>query len=82
MSPRQIPKHLGEKLRAIRESKRWSLERMADAVGETSVSRRTRVFEWEQGIRQPDLSILLKYAQLVGVSTDILINDNVRLDLP
>ncbi len=77
----RIPERLGEKLRAIREHKGWTLDQMAAAVGRTDTGRRSRVYEWEQGIRQPDLQSLLAYAQLVGVSTDVLINDETKLEL-
>lgn len=76
---REIPLRLGTKLRAIRLHLGYTLEQMADAVGKTGASRRTRVHEWETGKRQPDLSCLLAYAQLANVSTDVLIDD--RLDL-
>lgn len=75
MAPKPIPERLGEKLKAIRESQGWSLDQMAEAVGRTESSRRTRVYEWETGARQPDLPALLVYARLVGVSTDVLIDD-------
>lgn len=81
MAAKPIPKRLGEKLRMIRESRGWSLDQMAEAVGKTGRSRRTRVYEWETGIRQPDLPALLAYAQLVGVSTDVLIDDDLDLHL-
>ena len=76
---REIPKRLGEKLQAIRLSKGWTLEQMAQAVGRTDASRRSRVWEWEQGMRQPDYASLLNYARLAGVSTDELIDDEVRV---
>ena len=78
---RDIPKRLGEKLQAIRLHKGWTLEQMAREIGRTDVSRRSRVWEWEQGIRQPDYASLLTYARLVGVSTDDLIDDEVELSL-
>jgi transcriptional regulator with XRE-family HTH domain len=78
---REMPKRLGEKLRAIRLHKGWTLEQMAEAVGRTDTSRRSRVWEWEQGVRQPDYASLLTYARLVGVSTDDLIDDGIELDL-
>jgi transcriptional regulator with XRE-family HTH domain len=81
MMPRQSPERLGDKLRAIREHKGWTLDKMAKAVGRTEASRRARVFEWEEGVRQPDLPTLLAYAQIVGISTDVLIDDDVELDL-
>ena len=78
---REIPRRLGEKLQAIRQHKGWTLEQMAEAVGRTDVSRRSRVWEWEQGMRQPDYASLLTYARLIGVSTDDLIDDEVELSL-
>lgn len=81
MVPKATPKRLGEKLKAIREHRRWTLDEMAEAVGRKSVSRRARVYEWETGARQPDLLTLLAYARLAGVSTDVLIDDNLDLDL-
>lgn len=81
MSPKAIPTRLSEKLHRIREARNWSLDQMAEAVGRTEVSRRTRVYEWETGVRQPDLPTLLAYARLVGVSTDVLIDDTLELEV-
>lgn len=39
-----------------------------------------RILEYETGKGEPPLPILLKYARLVGISTDVLIDD--ELDLP
>jgi transcriptional regulator with XRE-family HTH domain len=77
----QRPRKLGDKLRAIRKHKRWTLDRMAEMVGRTDIGRRSRVYEWEQGIRRPDLKSLLAYARLIDVSTDILIDDELELKL-
>ena len=81
MTPREIPKKLGEKLKAIRLHLGYTMDQMAEAVGKTGKSRRTRVYEWENGIRQPDLVCLLAYARLAGVSTDVLIDDDRELEL-
>ena len=80
MTSKPIPRRLGEKLRMIRKSRGWSLDRMAEAVGKTQRSRRARVYEWETGTRQPDLPALLAYARLAGVSTDVLIDDELNLE--
>jgi transcriptional regulator with XRE-family HTH domain len=79
MIAKRIPKRLGEKLKLIREYKGWTLEQMADVVGKTGQSRRTRVYEWENGIRQPDLLVLLEYARMIEISTDDLIDDEIDL---
>ena len=76
MSPRDIPKYLGQKLNSIRSNKGYTLDEMAEALGMKAKSRRSRVFEWEKGTRQPSLRILLQYAKIAGVSTDKLIDDN------
>ena len=41
---------------------------------------RSSVSGYELGTREPSLPILLKYARCVGISTDVLIDD--ELDLP
>lgn len=79
--PKQSPKRLGDKLRAIRRDRGWTLDQMAEAVGRRESSRRARVYEWELSIREPDLPTLLAYAEIAGVSTDVLIDDEVELTL-
>ncbi|MCP4542419.1 MAG: helix-turn-helix transcriptional regulator [Chloroflexi bacterium] len=81
MNPKQIPKRLGEKLRMIREHQGWTLDQMAEELGKISSSRRTRVYEWENGDRQPDLPTLLAYARLVNVPVETLIDDEMDLHL-
>lgn len=76
-----IPNHLGKKLRKIREFKGLTLDEMAKLLGRKEKSRRARIYEWEIGKRTPDLPTLLKYAKVVNVSTDILIDDNKKLSL-
>jgi len=81
MAAKPIPKRLGEKLRMIREHQGWTLDQMAAAVGKTGPSRRTRVYEWEHGDRQPDLVTLLAYARLANVPVETLIDDKIDLQL-
>jgi transcriptional regulator with XRE-family HTH domain len=38
-----------------------------------------RLSEYESGIREPDLLVLLRYARLAHVSVDVLIDDELRL---
>ena len=78
-SPRPKPKYLGKKLRAIRLKKLGlSQTEMSKALG-LKVDY-SAVSQYELGSREPPLPVLLKYARLVGVSTDVLIDD--KLDLP
>lgn len=79
MTPKGIPQKLGPKLKSIRLHLGYTLEQMAETVGKAGSSRRTRVYEWEAGKRQPDLTCLLAYARLAGVSTDVLIDDASNL---
>lgn len=81
MSSSKIPGKLSTKLKRIRLHLGYTLEEMADAVGKEGVSRRSRVHEWEKGTREPDLSCLLAYARLSGVSTDELLDDAVEMNL-
>lgn len=76
---RPRPKYLGKKLRLIRTN--------LLGVSQTEMSKRlglkvdySAVSQYELGTREPPLPILLKYARLVGISTDVLIDD--KLDLP
>ena len=72
------PARLSEKLVQIRVTLGLSqneLIRRLD-VGLTQ----NRISEYEIGKGEPPLPVLLRYARLVGVSTDVLIDD--ELDLP
>ena len=71
--------NLGSKLKTIRERLGYTQEEMAQAVGKAGTSRRSRVHEWEKGLREPDLSCLLAYARLVGISTDDLLDDDIEI---
>jgi len=73
--------NLGAKLKTIRERLGFTQEEMAEAVGKEGVSRRSRVHEWEKGLREPNLSCLLAYARLIGISTDDLLDDDVEIKL-
>ena len=72
------PKYLGKKLKAIRERLELSQVGMADALGFDTVHP-TNISGYERGLREPPYPVLLKYAKLVNVSTDVLIDDKVRL---
>ncbi len=85
--PHQIPppddvkiERLGEKLRAIRQRSGLTLDQMGTALGRTEDARRSRVREWEIGRRIPDLFTIVRYARFAGISTDVLLDDD--LDLP
>ncbi|PJF33578.1 MAG: hypothetical protein CUN57_01785 [Phototrophicales bacterium] len=81
MPKRAIPVKLGQKLWRIRTHFGFTLEQMANAIGLKNPSRRSRIHEWEAGKRQPDLTSLLRYARVAGITTDVLIDDEIELDL-
>lgn len=80
-SPRPCPRRLAEKLYQVRARLELSQEQMAKAltIAESPVHA-GNISRFEQGTREPSLLVILRYAQLAGISTDVLINDD--LDLP
>jgi transcriptional regulator with XRE-family HTH domain len=72
------PKHLGKKLRQIREILELSQVGMAEALGFPTVHP-TNISGYETAKREPPYPVLLKYARLVGVSTDVLIDDKLEI---
>ena len=78
---RPQPAHLGRKLLQIRRSLDLSQEQMAERLDtKESPVYPTHISEFERGKREPSLLVLLRYARLAGVSSDVLIDDD--LDLP
>jgi transcriptional regulator with XRE-family HTH domain len=77
---REKPKRLAEKLRAIREKLGISQSELLKRLGAEDRMAYHRISEFESGKGEPSLIVLLEYARLVGVSTDVLIDD--KLDLP
>jgi transcriptional regulator with XRE-family HTH domain len=75
---RYRPQRLAAKLRQIRQSLGLSQSQLARliSVGVTTA----RISEYENGVREPPLMVLLAYGYLVGISTDDLIDDGI--DLP
>lgn len=80
-SHRPRPARLGEKLRQIRASLDLTLEQMIERLDyKDSPLYPTNISGMERGEREPPLLLLLAYARLIGISTDVLIDDT--LDLP
>jgi len=79
-SHRPRPARLGEKLRQIRASLDLTLEQMIERLDyKASPIYPTNISGMERGEREPPLSLLLAYARLVGISTDVLIDDELEL---
>jgi transcriptional regulator with XRE-family HTH domain len=76
---RQKPSRLAEKLLRIRQALGLSQNEMIRRLGLEGVITQSRISGYELGTREPSLPTLLKYARLVGVSTDILIDDDLNL---
>lgn len=77
---RPQPLRLPAKLLHIRLSLELTQEQMARRV-ETKRSPvyPTHISEFERGLREPSLLVLLQYARLTGISTDALIDDDLSL---
>jgi len=76
---RPRPEKLPEKLRIVRERLGLSQNEIVEALGEKGEMFRSTISAFERGTREPSLLILLRYARLIGVSTDILIDDEMDL---
>ena len=74
------PKRLAEKLRQVREALGLSQTELLRRLGFEEIIAYHRISNYELGTGEPPLPILLAYARLAGVSTDVLIDD--ELDLP
>ncbi len=77
---RQRPERLAEKLLQIRLALGLSQSELLRRLGLEDAISYKKVSDYERGQREPSLIILLEYARVAGVSTDVLIDD--RLDLP
>lgn len=73
---RESPRKLAKKLRQIRLSLGLSQGDMAKRV---DLKERAAISGYELGTREPPLPVLLRYARLVGISTDVLIDDRLKL---
>jgi transcriptional regulator with XRE-family HTH domain len=78
--PREKPERLSEKLLTIRQMLGLSQTEMLRRLEAEDRMAYHRISEFESGKGEPSLPILLKYARLIGISTDVLIDD--ELDLP
>jgi transcriptional regulator with XRE-family HTH domain len=77
---RRKPKRLAGKLLRIRLALGLSQSEMLKRLGFEGVVTYHRISNYELGTGEPPLEMLLQYARVAGVSTDVLIDDD--LDLP
>jgi transcriptional regulator with XRE-family HTH domain len=74
------PERLAEKLRQVRLALGLSQSKMLRRLGYEGVISYHRISNYELGTGEPPLPVLLAYAKLAGISTDVLIDD--ERDLP
>ena len=77
---RKKPVRLASKLLEIRLRLELSQGDMLRGLGLDDELERDYISKYERGVLEPPLYILLRYARRVGISTDVLIDD--EMDLP
>lgn len=77
---RQKPKRLAEKLLQIRLALGLSQSELVSRLKLEDTISYKKISDYELGRREPTLLILLQYARVANISTDVLIDD--RLNLP
>jgi transcriptional regulator with XRE-family HTH domain len=73
------PSRLAEKLIQIRVALGLSQNEMISRLGLSDELIREELSAFERGLRQPPLVLLLRYARCLGISTDVLIDDELNL---
>jgi transcriptional regulator with XRE-family HTH domain len=76
---RQKPERLHKKLLQIRESLGLSQNGLLRLLGLEGEYFQSSVSGYELGTKEPPLPVLLAYARAVGISTDVLIDDDLEL---
>lgn len=76
---REIPARLGEKLTQIRSYLGVSQDGLVRKFGLAEKLTRNEVSKYERGVREPALSVLLKYARTAGVNVEVLMDDELEL---
>ncbi len=80
MNRRAMPKKLGKKMRQIRENLGMSQRQIVEALNyKDTPLRASQISQYENGQREPTMMLVLAYARLAGISTDVLIDDKLKL---
>ena len=80
MAKRPVPKKLARKLAQIRANLGLSQTEMVKALNyKASPLYPAQISQFESGRREPPLIVLLAYARLAGISTDVLIDDKQNI---
>jgi transcriptional regulator with XRE-family HTH domain len=77
---RPTPARLAEKLLQIRNALSVSQSEMFRRLGVGDLISYKQISKYELGITEPPLPVILEYARVANVSTDVLIDD--QRDLP
>jgi len=79
-SHRPRPSKLGKKLKQIRVGLELSQARMVNALDLSNEAvYPSSISLYEQGLREPPLKVLLRYAELANICLDVLADDRVKL---
>ena len=79
---REKPTKLGKKLAQIRRHLGLSQDGLVRALGLSAKLTRNDISKYERGVREPSLSVLLKYARASKVSVESIIDDDSDLPDP
>lgn len=80
-APRPRPANLAKKLKQIRIHLGFSQDEMLRALGLAEKSNRSLISGFEVGTKEPSLLALIAYADLVNVTVDAIVRDNIDLKL-
>lgn len=75
------PSKLGKKLAQIRKHLGLSQDELVRQLGLSPKLTRNDISKYERGVREPSLSILLKYARAANVNLETLIDDELSMAL-
>ena len=84
---RNLPVQMPRKLETIRTQLGFNLEEMIAAINKKMLVGgcpdvkifRSHILEFEKGSREPQLPVLLAYAQIANIYVDVLINDDLEI---
>lgn len=71
--------NLPAKLRQVREALNLSQRGMLQSLDFEELTDRSIISGYERGEREPPLPVVLRYARVVGISVDCLIDDDLNL---
>ena len=77
---REQTEKLAAKLKQVRKDLKLSQGGMVTLLDSQGSLTREDVSKFERGVREPSLRIIVRYARVIHISTDFLIDDD--LDLP